>query len=74
MRYRVTVSRGIAGRVSLGTMFEDLESPRFGFNWWLWIPKYSDNGGKFRKNEVIDVDVTWLCFWFGFVFWPNGKK
>lgn len=73
-RYRVTVSRGIAGRTCDNDQIEEWERPRFGFYWWLWMPSLSWNGGRFHRKEIVDVGITWLCFWFGFIFWPNHEK
>lgn len=71
MSYKITISRGMAGRVSKSDIIEDFENPKYGFYWWFWKPEYQSNSGKFKRNECVDVDVKWLCFWFGFVFWPN---
>lgn len=52
---------------SKGSVFEqwELESksrPRFGRNWWFWLPSYNWNGGKFKNYENTDISILWLCF------------
>lgn len=71
MGYRVTISKGIAGRVVAADNIEDFEQPKYGFYWWFWLPKFDSNGGSRKRREVVDVSATWLCFWFGFIFWPT---
>ena len=46
----------------------ELESnhrPRFGRNWWFWVPYFNNNGGKFRKGLTTDVSLNFLCFSVG---------
>ena len=74
MKYKVTISKGISGRLWKEDKIEDFEKPKYGFYWWFWIPKYTSNGGRFKYNEVIDVSINWLCFHLGVVFWPNNKR
>ena len=43
------------------------ENPRFGYNWWLWTPRFTvDNYGEFKC-----FCLTWLNFWVEFR--PFGK-
>jgi len=71
MKYRMTISKGIAGRVKSSDNIEDFENPRYGFYWWFWVPDFSSNGGSKKRREVIDISANWLCFWFGLIFWPT---
>lgn len=73
MGYKITVSKGIAGRIRPNDEIEDWERPRFGFYWWMWIPKIKHNGGRFSKNQTVDVSVMWGCAWLGLIFWPQTK-
>ncbi len=71
MDYHATVSKVIAGRVRHdGVIDYSFEQPRFGFYWWFWLPRYQSNGGKFKRQEVVDVSIQWLCFSIGLIFWP----
>lgn len=56
----------IAGK-SKGNTFEQWEldaktRPRFGRNWWYWVPSLTTNGGRFKNYENTDVSFHWLCF------------
>lgn len=70
MVYKPTFSGGMAGR-----QYTDIcERPRFGFNWWFWLPHINWNGGRFSHDEVVDVNLHWLCFWCSVTFWPCGGQ
>ena len=56
---------------SKGGVFEDWERPRFGRNWWFWLPKISNNGGGFKKGNCTDVGIMWLCFSADFTWFRN---
>jgi len=61
---------GMAGR-STNEVFEQWEldastRPRFGRNWWFWMPTFSWNGGRFKPYENTDISFHWLCFWASF--------
>lgn len=73
MKYKITVSKVIAGRVKPDDYIGEEENPRFGFYWWFWLPKYTSNGGRFRMGECVDVGLIWLCFSVGVIFWPIHK-
>jgi hypothetical protein len=56
----------IAGS-SKNSIFEDWEleqsfRPRFGRNWWIWVPTVNNNGGNFKKGVCTDLSFIWLCF------------
>ena len=36
--------------------------PRFGRNWWYWLPSLRTNGGRFRSNENTEILFYWLCY------------
>ena len=74
MSYTITVSKVMSGRVKLGDKIEDFERPRYGFYWWFWVPKYSSNNGKFKRNECVDISLIWLCFSVGLIFWPKKDR
>jgi hypothetical protein len=53
---------------------EELQSkyrPRFGRNWWYWLPTFRSNGGRFRSYENTDINFHWLCFamWITIYAW-----
>jgi len=55
----------LAGR-SKDEVFEQWEldaptRPRFGRNWWFWVPSLRTNGGRFRSYENTDINFHWLC-------------
>lgn len=74
MDYKITFNWGRAGRVRQDDVIEDFEEPRFGFYWWLWLPVFNHNNGIMKNREVVDVSLTWLCFWAGFTLWPRRKN
>ncbi len=71
MPYKVTVSKCRAGRVQPDDVIGEYENPKYGFYWWFWKPRYVSNGGKFKREECVDVGLQWLCFSIGLIFWPN---
>ena len=73
MKYQLTLNKGIAGRIRPDDIIEDFENPKYGFYWWLWVPNYHLNRGIMKSQEVVDVNITWLCFWVGFTLWPNSR-
>jgi hypothetical protein len=75
MKYKVTISKVMAGRVRSDDIIDyDFEKPRYGFYWWFWLPRYMSNGGKFRRGECVDASLQWLCFSIGLIFWPQSKR
>lgn len=48
-----------------------LDTARYGFNWWLWIPYLHWNGGRLNRSEVMDISASWLCFWVGLTIYPK---
>lgn len=55
----------VAGK-STNEVFEQYEldattRPRFGRNWWYWVPSLSTNGGRFKSWENTDINFHWLC-------------
>lgn len=73
VRYQWSISGGMAGHDYDGTPVEHLcpgQTPRFGFWWWNWMPRIHQNGGKARHIQVVDVSVTWLCFWVSLTGFP----
>lgn len=73
MKYKVTISKVMAGRVMPTDTIEDFEDPKYGFYWWFWMPVYQSNGGSFKKGHCVDVSIMWMCFSFGLIFWPQSK-
>ena len=73
MKYKINLSKVVAGRVRPDDIIEDFENPKYGFYWWFWLPQYQSNKGKFKKGECVDVSALWLCFSLGLVFWPQTK-
>jgi len=51
-----------------------LDTARYGFNWWLWIPHLHWNGGILSRSEVVDISASWLCFWVGMTIYPRWDK
>jgi hypothetical protein len=70
---------GMAGR-SYDSNFEQWEldsphRPRFGRNWWFWLPKLITNSGRFRCYENTDINLNFLCFWVSITVYAwRGKK
>lgn len=69
---KLFISFVIAGS-SRHSVFEqwELESahrPRFGRNWWFWIPALNNNGGGFKRGNCTDLSVNWLCFSLGLIW------
>lgn len=72
MRYGATFCNVMAGRIKPSDIIDyTYEKPKFGFYWWFWKPTWKTNGGKFKREEVVDVSVMWLCFSIGLIFWPG---
>ena len=74
----VYIGIGSAGS-SKGSTFEDWEMaaksrPRFGRNWWVWIPSIRTNGGCFRPQQITDFNVHWLCFYAYLIVYRFDKK
>lgn len=65
----------VAAGSSNGSVFEQWElaskaRPRFGRNWWYWLPDFSTNGGKFKSDECTDINFSWFCFCFSLTVFP----
>ena len=73
MKYKVNFSCGKSYRPKKGEVIDNGEKQMFGFCWFFWVPLYVSNGGKFRKNDVVDINICWLFFWVSVTFWPNRK-
>jgi hypothetical protein len=61
----VYLSFVLAGKTT-NEVFEQWEldaptRPRFGRNWWYWLPSLTSNGGRFRSDEITDINFHWLC-------------
>lgn len=68
----VTTSFGMSGRVEKGedlTDFYEIQTPLFGFYWWVWLPRCHSNGGRVHRGEVFDFSIFWLCFRCNITFW-----
>jgi len=74
MKYKVTVSTVMAGKIVPNDIIEDWESPKFGRYWWFWSPCFNSNGGKFKRGDCVDFSVQWLCLSLGLTFWPQGER
>ena len=66
IRKNIFLSFVLAGS-SKGSTFEQYEidaetRPRFGRNWWYWLPSLTNNGGRFKSHENTDINFHWLCF------------
>ena len=60
----------MAGKTT-NEVFEEWElqskhRPRFGRNWWFWMPSFRTNGGRFRCYETTDMAFNWLCLGISF--------
>ncbi len=71
MKYKLTIGKGVSGKVLPDDVIEDFERPKFGRYWWFWLPRLKWNKGRFSRGEIVDTGVMWLCFWLDFTFWPN---
>jgi hypothetical protein len=74
----VFISFVTAGRTT-NEVFEqwELESkhrPRFGRNWWFWLPSLHCNGGRFRRHENTDITLHWLCFSVAFTVYSRACR
>lgn len=49
-------------------------TPKFGRNWFYWLPKIKYNNGKFWKNEVTDIGLIWLFWVLDITIFGNTKK
>ena len=47
--------------------------PRFGRNWWTWIPDVGLNLFG-NKNRLEMVDIRWLCYAFSITNYNLGSK
>lgn len=48
--------------------------PKFGRNWFYWLPKLKNNKGKFWKNQVTDIGIIWLFWVLDITIWGNNKS
>jgi hypothetical protein len=64
----VSIGVGVTGRGNNG-----IDTPWFGFNYGSFLPKVWYNGGRFSRNEVVDVGWCWLCFHGSFTYWGTQK-
>jgi hypothetical protein len=68
----------VAGKTT-NEVFEQWEleastRPRFGRNWWFWLPSLTTNGGRFRSHECTDINFHWLCFAPSLTVFPWAKR
>lgn len=68
---KITINKGMSGKY-VGDFGQ--EKPRFGRNWFFYLPSLSWNKGIFWKNEVTDTTFRWLFFWIGLTIWGNNKN
>tara|TARA_R110002074_G_scaffold9343_1_gene36980 strand:+ start:51 stop:314 length:264 start_codon:yes stop_codon:yes gene_type:complete len=64
---------------SKGVEFEQWEldaksRPRFGRNWWFWLPNPVTNGGRFKPWENTDIGLHWLCFSLSLTVYSRRKR
>jgi len=64
---------------SKGVEFEQWEldaksRPRFGRNWWFWLPNPVTNGGRFKPWETTDIGLQWLCFSLSLTVYSRRKR
>ena len=53
----------MAGKVCPDDVLEESERPCFGRYWWFWLPRFSTNGGTFRRKDWwVTFQAQWLCF------------
>jgi hypothetical protein len=74
----VFVSLVMAGS-SKGEVFEDWElnthtRPRFGRNWWYWLPVLSSNGGRFQRNLCTDINLHLFCWVVSLTVFPIERR
>jgi hypothetical protein len=68
--YLSFVVAGSSEGVRFSTWEMELPSrPRFGRNWWYWVPSFSTNGGNFKRDKCTDVNLHWLCFIMSFTWY-----
>ena len=75
MSYTMTCGFVVADKMPPGEVVDrDVygQTPRFGRWWWFWVPTGHTNGGRFSRDEVVDVTFCWLCFAVSVTFWPKG--
>lgn len=69
----------VAAGKSANEVFEqwELESaqcPRFGRNWWYWLPSLRTNGGRFRSHENTDINFHWFCYSISFTVYSWHRR
>lgn len=69
---------GIAGKTT-NEVFEQWEldaptRPRFGRNWWYWMPSLRSNGGRFKAHQNTDINFHWFCFWISLTVYSWNCK
>ena len=69
----------VAAASSKGVEFEQWEldaksRPRFGRNWWFWLPNPVTNGGRFKPWETTDIGLQWLCFSLSLTVYSRRKR
>ena len=69
----------VAAASSKGVEFEQWEldaksRPRFGRNWWFWLPNLFTNGGSFKPWENTDIVLQWLCFSLSLTVYSRRKR
>lgn len=77
MFYRLSFNSGRAEALKPGETCEPyvcaghMTTPRFGFCWWFWLPTFYYNGARLDRFEVLDLSLSWLCFWCSITAWPK---
>ena len=48
--------------------------PRFGRNWWFWLPVLNSNGGRFQKNLCTDINLHLFCWVVSLTVYPRERS
>ncbi len=64
-----------AGRVCKAFPPPVPETARHGYYWLFYAPRLRWNGGRFSKNECVDITLQWLRWSLNFtVYQPKSRR
>lgn len=63
---KLSISVGVNGRG-----YNGVNAPWFGFAYGSWLPRFSWNGGRFDRREVVDINWRWLFLHGSWTWWGN---
>jgi len=64
----------VAGRICRGFPPPVPRYARFGFYWFFYVPRLCWNGGRFGRNECVDVTLQWLRWSLSFTAYQPTKR